>query len=134
MGTLSAMARALWRWLAALLRWIGNFGRTPPLVTVEKSEIVKVQGRPFDLQILRSYVDGTHYRVLQISGDGIVISFHAAEPKPGLSVSGPTIRYGSHAFEVLPQANRYRVDGIDHQLDAPGVYALSGSRLLGRIL
>ena len=134
MGTLFALIRALSGLLAALLNWIGSlFGRPQPLVTVESGQMTQLQGRWFELQILRSRIGGNHYRVLQIAGDGIVISFHAKDQSPNLAVSAPAIRYGSHVFEVLPQPNHYRIDGTDHQLGAPGVYALSGPRFLGRI-
>ena len=64
-------------------------------VIISTSEHV-LRGRVFRLDMLATTIDSIDYEILQISGDGIAISFHSSGGPHRPSVTGPTISFGGH--------------------------------------
>ena len=103
-------------------------------VTVTTSFGATLRGRPYAFDVLDATLRPTRetFKVLQITGDQIVISFHSSRGPYVPHVSGDTVQFGGHTFEVLPAPNRYRVDGTVHTLAPQGIYLFSDGAYEGR--
>lgn len=81
-------------------------------------EGVSLAGRSFVLGVMKVESEGSDERTLSISGDGLIISFHASGRPERPTISGSTITFGPHTFEVTPTKGSYVVDGTPINLTA----------------
>lgn len=107
---------------------------TPPdPVTVISSSVATLEGRPFSLDVLAATLRGKDYQVLQIIGDGMVVSFHSSTGPLVVSVSGAVVSYGGHTFSATAIANEYLVDGQAHTFEPNSNYMLSDGVVYRRL-
>lgn len=92
-----------------------------------------ILGRSFILDVLATTIRTIDYEILQIQGDGILISFHSSSGPFRPSVNGQTIAFGGHTFEVQSNPNEYIVNGQSHPLSAPGIYQFSDGKFISQL-
>ena len=90
-------------------------------------------GRVYILDVLEAKTSLISFKVLQILGDNIVISFHSDAGPFEPQVNRNVISFGGHQFEFTAQPNRYKVNGTMYELSEPGKYAFSDGEYIGRI-
>lgn len=125
---------ALWLLIPAILVGCVHSGDEllEDQVEVHGSFGVDIQGRPFLFQILEAATDegGTDH-ILQIDGDGIVVSFHSSTPPYVPVIGGEVVSFGGHDFEVTAMPNEFEIDGQPLSLPAPGIYIVSDGAFYG---
>ena len=96
-----------------------------PLVTVTSKQQGTFFNRNYDFRLLSGKINSVQVQTLQISGDGIIVSFYSSKGPYLLSIAGNVASYGGHSIEFLAQPNQYKIDGNVVDIKAPGVYAMA---------
>ena len=107
---------------------------TPPNpIELVNGQQLLFANRPFIVDVLAVMEDrqARHY-VLQIIGDGIIVSVDGLPGPTDPVIQGNTIVYGATNFEIQSNPNQYRINGTMISLPAPGKYAFSGGEFQGR--
>jgi hypothetical protein len=100
-------------------------------VRVVSSKVYILAGRSFLLKRLEIKGFKPKHGILQISGDGLSVSFHSSAGPFRLIVSGDTIQFGGHTFTPSTTAHQYVVDGARHTLQSARRYVFSDGELIG---
>lgn len=72
---------------------------------------VLLEGRPFMLSVMDVDQQSSKERVLSISGDELVISFHSAGRPNQPTVAGSEITFGGHTFGVTSTKGSFVING-----------------------
>ena len=97
-------------------------------VNVTSYRKITLFNRKYEIEILGANVGGQKYKILQISGGGIIVSFNSTTGPFEPVIKENIIMFGGHQFEVLDEVHHYRVDGKAYNLAPPGIYVFSDGR------
>ena len=104
-----------------------------PSISIVSTQEASFHGRVFVMQELTGGVEGADFQTLQVTGDGVAISFNVPGGPLTPEIVGNTISYGNHTIEPQPTRNEFIIDGTAFTLPAPGFYAFSKGEFLFRL-
>ncbi len=101
-------------------------------VSIIESYNFNPHGRAFSLDLLNAKIESVDYKILQINGDDVVISFYGSSPPFKPDIQSNSLLFGGHTFTVSNTPNVFSVDGTIHRLD-PGIHIFSSGEYRGKI-
>ena len=88
-------------------------------------------GRPYVIAIAKEVISGVAGQTIEISGDGISVSFAVVPAPADYAIGDSAIKYGEYIFVVESEPGHFSVSGREYQFSPDLQYIFVNGALVG---